>query len=53
MRSVRCADIPELSAQERRCPAAWQQYWQQSRRNGFDPDRLLSGWTYPKLLRIV
>ena len=35
--SVRWADIPELSARDRRCPAAWQQYWQQSRRNGSDP----------------
>jgi hypothetical protein len=26
------ADIPELSACVRRCPAAWQQRWQQSRR---------------------
>ena len=37
LRSVRWADIPELSARDRRCPAAWQQYWQQSRRNGADP----------------
>jgi hypothetical protein len=35
--SVRWADIPQLSAPDRRCPAAWQQYWQQLRRNGFDP----------------
>jgi hypothetical protein len=32
-RPVRWADIPEPSAQDRRCPAAWQQ----SSRNGFDP----------------
>jgi hypothetical protein len=30
-RSVPWADIPQLSTQDRRCPAAWQQYWQQSR----------------------
>lgn len=30
--SVRWADIPELSVSARRCPMAWQQYWQQSRR---------------------
>ena len=30
------ADIPELSAQDRHCPAAWQQCWQQSRWNGTD-----------------
>jgi hypothetical protein len=36
LRSVRWADIPQLSARDRRCPAAWQQqYWQQSRRDGF------------------
>ena len=35
LRSVRCADIPQLSARDRRCSAAWQQYWQQSRRDGF------------------
>jgi hypothetical protein len=37
LRSVRWADIPELSARASRCLAAWQQYWQQSRRNGCDP----------------
>ena len=31
------ADIPELSTCVGRCPAAWQQCWQQSRRNGADP----------------
>jgi len=31
------ADIPELSARDRRCPAAWQQYWQQSLPSGTDP----------------
>src|ERR1700693_4193921 len=36
--SVPWADIPEWSAHVRRCPAAWQQYWQQSRRDGADPD---------------
>jgi hypothetical protein len=30
LRSVRWADIPQLSTRDRRCPAAWQQYWQQS-----------------------
>jgi hypothetical protein len=33
-RSMRWADIPQLSTQDQRCSAAWQQYWQQSRRNG-------------------
>jgi hypothetical protein len=33
---VGCADIPEF-AYVGRCPAAWQQCWQQSRRNGADP----------------
>ena len=37
LRSVRWAHIPQLSAGDRRCLAAWQQYWQQSRRNGTDP----------------
>ena len=31
------AHIPELSTCVGRCPAAWQQRWQQSRRNGADP----------------
>jgi hypothetical protein len=31
------ADIPQLSIRDRRCPAAWQQYWQQSRPDGTDP----------------
>ena len=30
--SVRWADIPQLSAWDASCPAAWQQYWLQSRR---------------------
>jgi len=29
--AVRWVDIPQLSIRDRRCPAAWQQYWQQSR----------------------
>ena len=29
--SVRWADIPQPSSRDRSCPAAWQQYWQQSR----------------------
>ena len=37
LRSVRWVDIPQLSTGDRCCPAAWQQYWQQSRRNGLDP----------------
>jgi hypothetical protein len=37
LRSVRWADIPQLSTPDRCCPAAWQQYWQQSRRNGLGP----------------
>jgi len=36
-RSVPWAEIPQLSTRDQRCPAAWQQYWQQSRRNGLDP----------------
>jgi hypothetical protein len=36
LRFVRWADIPQLSTRDRCCPAAWQQYWQQSRRNGLD-----------------
>ena len=28
--SVRWADIPQPSTRDRRCPAAWLQYWQQS-----------------------
>jgi hypothetical protein len=31
LRSVRWADIPQLSARNRCCPVAWQQYWQQVR----------------------
>ena len=37
MPSVRWANIPQLSTLDRRCPAAWQQYWQQSRPNSTDP----------------
>jgi len=37
LRSVCWADIPQLSAQDRRCPAAWQQYWQQLRRRCLHP----------------
>jgi hypothetical protein len=33
--SVCWADIPELSVRIRRCPAAWQQYWQQSLRSRY------------------
>jgi hypothetical protein len=40
-RSVCWADIPELSARDSRCPTAWQQYWQQSRRTAMILDRLL------------
>ena len=35
--SVRWSDIPGLSAPGRRCLAAWQQVWQQSRRNRGSP----------------
>jgi hypothetical protein len=35
--SVRWADIPQLSTRDEGCPAAWQQYWQRSQRNGLDP----------------
>jgi hypothetical protein len=35
--SVRWADIPQPSTRDRPRPAAWQQYWQQSRWNGSDP----------------
>jgi hypothetical protein len=41
LRSVRWADIPQLSTRDQRCPAAWQQYWQQSRRTASIPDRML------------
>ena len=37
MPSVRWADIPELSARDRRCRPAWQQYWQQSPPDRADP----------------
>lgn len=45
--SLRWADIPQLSTRVGRCPAAWQQYWQQSQapsrlnRSGLrvEPDR--------------
>ena len=30
------ADIPQLSTRDRRCPVAWQQYWQQSRPDSTD-----------------
>src|SRR5262249_44702863 len=36
--SVRWADIPQLSNRYRGRPSAWQQYWQQSRRNRTYPD---------------
>jgi hypothetical protein len=37
LRSVRWADIPQLSIRGWRCPPSWQQFWQQSRRDGTDP----------------
>jgi hypothetical protein len=37
LRSVRWADIPQLSVRDRCCPAAWLQSWLQSPRNGADP----------------
>jgi hypothetical protein len=36
-RSVPWADILQLSTRDQRCPAAWQHYWQQPRRNALDP----------------
>jgi hypothetical protein len=45
LQSVCWAGIPELSVQDRRCTAAWQQYWLQSLRSvvrnghGFRVDR--------------
>jgi hypothetical protein len=35
--SLRWADIPQLSAWDAPCPAAWQQCWQQLRGPGADP----------------
>jgi len=43
LRSVCWADIPALSAQERRCPATWQQYWLQSLRSRY--------WSRPSVFR--
>ena len=37
MRSLRWADIPQLSAWDAPCPAAWLQCWLQPRRPGADP----------------
>jgi hypothetical protein len=37
LRSLSWADIPQLSAWDAPCPAAWQQCWLQSRRPGADP----------------
>jgi hypothetical protein len=37
LQSVGWADIPQLSTRDKRCPAAWQQYWQQPWPNGTDP----------------
>jgi hypothetical protein len=50
--SVRWADIPELSAQDRGCPPAWQQYWQQSRRNGSHP-RPSADWRSALPVRVI
>ena len=36
-RSLRWADIPQLSVWDAPCPAAWLQHWLQSRRPGADP----------------
>ena len=36
LRSVCWTDIPQPSTRDRRCPVAWQQYWQQSPPNGTD-----------------
>jgi hypothetical protein len=50
LRSVPWTDIPQLSAWDASCPAAWQQ----SRRPGADPPTVcFSGRTYPQLTRIV
>jgi hypothetical protein len=37
LRSVRWADIPQLSVWDAPCPAAWLQHWLQSWRPGADP----------------
>ena len=36
------ADVPGLSARDGRCPAAWQQYWQQSAGATREPNRISS-----------
>ena len=41
---MRWADIPQLSTRDRCCPAAWQQYWQQSH-----PSHEASQEAYPPL----
>ena len=48
--SVRWADIPQLFTRDKRCPASWQQHWQQSRPNGTDPRPSANECrTYPEL----
>ena len=36
------ADVPGLSARDSRCPAAWQQYWQQTAGAAREPNRISS-----------
>ena len=36
------ADVPGLSARDRPCPAAWQQYWQQTAEATQEPNRISS-----------
>ena len=43
MQSVRWADFPQLSMRGSCCPPSWQQYWQQSRRDGPMTARTVQG----------
>jgi hypothetical protein len=42
LRSVRWADIPQLSVRDRRCPAAWRRSWQRSRPSAFQAGHIPS-----------
>jgi hypothetical protein len=46
-RAVHWADVPQLSVRVKCCLAAWQQFRQQSRRNGADPRPSANEWRIP------
>src|SRR5215469_4108102 len=54
LRSLRWADIPQLSVWDAPCPAAWLQHWLQSWRPGADPrPSTFQAGQIPQLARTV